>query len=419
MAPPETILNVALAAAAGFLVVLGVAALIGLWKGASEVRRLLRSASSGYLSVLLKSPLTPGVSVLMVAGEATEEARSLARRLINLHYGRHEVVLVLNGPSERARQQWIDELRLVATERTPGEALPARAVRGWYVSREPLKVLVVETEAGAEAEGYNAAINAAQYPVLGLVDPRAEFIAEWLLWLIRPLLENWDDTAAVCGVAAPAAAEGFAGRIGALETLRRWLVRGAAFARWGKLVPMPGCCLLLKRESAIAAGGFRHGLLELFLELHGGKQQIRFLPAPVSWTKAPATLGDVREQVRYDQGQLSAGMRYRITRSGRFAALFLVRVARPAVETLALVGAGAGLALGWVTPALAGVVALASAGTGVVLSTAAVVLRERAEPGAHEPRYLTRLFLTAIPENLGYRQVRNLWLIGGFVRPRR
>ena len=86
------------------------------------------------------------------------------------------------------------------------------------------------------------------------------------------------------------------------------------------------------------------------------------------------------------------------------------------LETVSLPLAAAGLALGWVDPALAGLTLLASAGVGVALSTAAVVLREMVDPGLREPGYMARLFLTAIPENLGYRQVRNLWLIAAFFR---
>ena len=96
--------------------------------------------------------------------------------------------------------------------------------------------------------------------------------------------------------------------------------------------------------------------------------------------------------------------------------MFCVRVLRPLVETAALVLAGAGLALGWVPPALAWLVLLVSVGAGLVLSIAAVALREMADPEAREPRYLIRLFLTAIPENLGYRQLRNLRLVAGFLR---
>jgi hypothetical protein len=53
-------------------------------------------------------------------------------------------------------------------------------------------------------------------------------------------------------------------------------------------------------------------------------------------------------------------------------------------------------------------------GGGMVNSMAAVVLRELAEPSGIAAAPLAALFLTAIPENLGYRQLRNLWLIAGF-----
>ena len=412
-----TVVSAILAVSVLFLLVLGAASMMGLFKGASELRRLFRAASADYSPVILKSPLVPGVSVLVVARDATAEARALVRRLLSLHFGKHEVVLVLDGPSDAARAAWVEELRLLREERSEVRDLPARPVRGFYVSREPLKLLVVDMEPGGDADAFNAAINAAQYPVLGFVDPRADFIPEWLLRLMRPLLEDWNRIAAVCAVAMPAPVEGWAGRIGRLETLRRWMVRGAAFARWGKLAPIPGSCMLIKRQPLVAAGGFRGGVLELFLDLQAGKQQIAFLPWLVSWDKAPATFSEVREQIRYDQSQLARGLRYRTALyGGAFAGLFCVRVLRPMVETVALPLAAVGLILGWVHPALAGLTLLASAGVGMVLSAAAIVLYEMADPGLREPRYMVRLFLTAIAENLGYRQIRNLWLIAAFFR---
>ena len=44
----------------------------------------------------------------------------------------------------------------------------------------------------------------------------------------------------------------------------------------------------------------------------------------------------------------------------------------------------------------------------------AVVLAELAEPSGMAPGALATLFLAAIPENLGYRQIRNFWLIAGY-----
>jgi hypothetical protein len=69
--------------------------------------------------------------------------------------------------------------------------------------------------------------------------------------------------------------------------------------------------------------------------------------------------------------------------------------------------------MGWIDPALAGLVLLSTVGMGMVVSMAAVVLRELVEFGGSNPTRLAGLFLATIPENLGYRQVRNLWLIAG------
>jgi hypothetical protein len=44
---------------------------------------------------------------------------------------------------------------------------------------------------------------------------------------------------------------------------------------------------------------------------------------------------------------------------------------------------------------------------------AALVLRELAEHDGSAPGRLAGLFFAAIPENLGRRKLRNLWLNGG------
>ena len=56
-------------------------------------------------------------------------------------------------------------------------------------------------------------------------------------------------------------------------------------------------------------------------------------------------------------------------------------------------------------------VLLTTVGIGIVNSMGAVVLWELTGDPNCSPERLTMLFLAAIPENLGYRQVRNLWLI--------
>src|ERR1035438_6107611 len=270
------------------------------------------------------------------------------------------------------------------------------------------------------SDAHNAGVNAAQYPVIALVDGEAEFIPEFLLRLIRPMLGDWDRTVAVCGVAPAVAAPGLAGLIGAIESLRMWLVRCAAFSAWNRLLPVPGACMLVKRKAICSVGGFRDGTMGLFLDLHaaggdGSSRRIAFVASPVSFRPAATTWGDLHRQARSDQRQLAVALGRLGGGAGHgFFGLYCFRGLRPVLETAAYLLAAAGWITGLVHPAVAALVLVTSIGAGIVISMAAVVLRELAEPSGMAPGSLAVLCLTAIPENLGYRQVRNLWLMAGY-----
>jgi cellulose synthase/poly-beta-1,6-N-acetylglucosamine synthase-like glycosyltransferase len=403
------------------LAVLAAASLDALLKGCFELRRSLRATSYDFGSVLLKSPIVPGVSVIFVPPDASPDSRALVRRLLDLHFGRHEVVLVLDEPGQLELEPWVQEFHLFRQERAVPENLPSAAIRGCYLSCDPIRLLVVDKQPGGVADALNAGVNAAQYPVIALVDGEADFIPEFLLRLIRPMLGDWDRTVAVCGVAPPPAAPGLPGRIGAIESLRLWLARCAAFSAWNKLLPVPGACMLVKRDAVRSVGGFRSGATALFADLHaagsanGSRWRIAFVAAPVSFRPAAATWRDLRRHARRDQQQLAAALRQLRPGAGReFLGLFSIRALRPLLETVAYFLAAAGWIAGLIHPALAALVLVPSVGAGIVISIAAVVLREMAEPSGMAPASLAALCLTAIPENLGYRQIRNLWLIAGY-----
>lgn len=97
-----------------------------LLKGCFELRRGLRAASNDYSSLLLKSPIVPGVSVVFAPADTSPETRALVRRLLDLHFGRHELVLVLDAPAELQLDFWVQELHLSRQERAVPEDLPPR-----------------------------------------------------------------------------------------------------------------------------------------------------------------------------------------------------------------------------------------------------------------------------------------------------
>ena len=392
-----------------------------LLKGCFELRRILRSTSYDFDSLLLKSPLVPGISVVFAPRDASPESRALARRLLDLHFGRHELVLVLDALPPAALDRWIADFHLVRRERVVPEDLPTEAIRGYYVSQDPLRLLAIDKQPGGVADAFNAGVNAAQYPVIGLVDAGAEFIPEVLLRLIRPMLGDWDGTVAVCAVAPPPPVPGLVGSIGALEWRRLWLARCGAFSAWQRLLPVPGAFLVVKRDAVRAVGGFRAGPLELFLDLHaaartnGLRWRTAFVASPVSFRLAARSWRDLHRQVRDDQRQLGSALQPLRPGPGReFFGLFCARGLRPLLETAAYALAAAGWITGLVPTALVALVPVIAIGGAIVTSMAAVVLGELAQSSSMAPSSLAILFLAAIPENLGYRQIRNLWLIAGY-----
>jgi hypothetical protein len=354
-------------------------------QGCTALGRAKQLAASQDLDgVLLKSAVLPGISVICVAGGATAEWRAHVRRLLDLHFGKHEVVLVVDGVAG-----WIEELHLEAQERTLRKDLPGVRIRGCYVSRDPIRLLVVDIDGRPSAEAWNTGFNMAQYPVVGLLDAEADFIPEVMLRLIRPILED-ERMMAVCGLAPGPVVPGLAGRLGALRTEREWLLECAAFGEGGKLELPPGACTLIRREAILAAGGFRLNTRELCLDLPA-ESRTMFVPVAVSWRRAAANWMEVRRQLLR-------------THSGQENALHAM------VETAAYVLALVGIVKGSIPLGLAGLVLLSTAAAGAVISMTAVVMRELAEPSRLEPGEVTALFVTAIPENMGHRQLCNLWI---------
>jgi hypothetical protein len=401
---------------------MGAGAFRMLVQGCFALRRKARAGTRDYASVLLKSALVPAVTTIDIPPDASVESRAFARRLLDLEYGRNEVVIVLDGPTEADMELWRNEFKLYQSARHVDDKLKTAPVRAVYESRDPIRIVVVDKEAGGPVDAWNAGTNVATSPVIGLLHPESEFEPNVLLKMIQPLLENSDETVAMVGGLPIPAGPDLAARWGAIESLRAWMTRSAAYSSRNLALPIPRNGVLARRDAIIASGGFTGGPLELIARLHGFSllsrkpYQVAFLPSPVSIGHATPGMAQLREMVRRDQKELVFAIRHRTAIAGPFGwkifgGLYLDRIVRPRLETLAYVLTIVGLVMGWVDWKLALFVLLCTAGMGMVQSLGAVVLREVAQPTGSDASQIAALFIAAIPENLGYRQMRNLWLI--------
>jgi hypothetical protein len=387
-------------------------------KGAFVLRRLARENPREDGVSLLKSRLAPAVSVIAVPQDAGAESRALVRLLVGLQFGNHEVVLVLVAPNDADFAAWGEEFHLEPSLRQISGSLPMGDVRSVLEARDPVRLTAIVLEPCSRGHALNAAVNAAQCPVIGLFGAGGEFDSESLLRLIRPMLEDPQRTIAVCGVAPAPTERGLVSQFAALDFLRTWLSRQSALSGWNLLTPAPGSAVLIGRDSIVKVGGFRAGALELVLRLHADARaskrayRVAFVPGSGCLQRRSRSLAALRSEiVRDGQGVARAVFTPGALPWWLRCGMFSVRFVRPLLETLAYVLTVAGLALGWIGWPLALLVLLSTAGIGMLLSMAAVSLRELAEYRGSDPARLARLFLAAIPENLGFRQLRNLWLL--------
>jgi cellulose synthase/poly-beta-1,6-N-acetylglucosamine synthase-like glycosyltransferase len=430
--PTPAIVQLVIEALAGLLFFGFVASIWLLFKGSRELRRLRRDAAHPNLDVLLKSPLVPSVSVIAVVPQGDPAQIVFVRRLLGLTFGNREVVVVLNGASARAIETWCEEFHLFRSFRLAGEPLATGPVHGVYESRDPIQLVVIEKEAGTTADARNAGVNATSAPFIAVFDSEGEFDAEALLRLIVPVLQAPDETLAVCGASPSASAETLAGRLGEIESLRGWLGRSLAWAPANAVLPAPGQAVVIGRQALIQAGGWMAGPLEMFVQIHAGalrgksRYRIVFLPDPLCRPRRVETMDELRRSVFRSQQWLSGALSrlgsirdgWAAAGAGRILGLLWARFLRPLCETAVYLLAIAGLAMGWVDVWLVLLVLLVTIGGGILTSLTAIVLRALTDYQAEASPDLGGLFVAAIAENFGYRQLRNLWLIAGFVQGR-
>lgn len=187
---------------------------------------------------------------------------------------------------------------------------------------------------------------------------------------------------------------------------------------------------MLSREAVLRAGGFQAGTLEMVIHLHAlaraAKKPYRivFIPEAVCRPAAPRQYGAVRAAIARDQMEVGAALYFHqalvLSLGGlgwlAIPGLLASRVLLPLMETASLVLGAAAMAAGWIAPAVFALLVAAPLVCETLVSMTAVLLEQLASGANAEPRDVAGLFFSAIAENLGYRQWKNLWMVRDLFR---
>ncbi len=389
----------------------------------------------------------PPVSILAPAYNEEATIVESVRSLLSLRYPHFEVLVINDGSKDQTLRALREAFELEAVERDHEEVLDHAPVVGLYGSPMHPNLFVIDKQNGGKADALNAGINQARSPIFCSMDADSILEPDALLRVIQPFLDDPDNVVASGGtvrIANGCRIQG--GRIvevglprnplalfQTVEYLRAFLMARLAWSRVGVLTIISGAFGLFRRSAVVEAGGYARDTvgedMELVVRLHRHYRdrrqsyRIAYVPEPVCWTEAPQTLSTLsRQRSRWQRGALETFATHRAMlfnpRYGRvgsvgFGSILLIDVVGPIAELTGYLIVPVFWMLGVLSLEFFFAFIAVTFAFGVAVSVGSLALEEIELRRVPRARDLVLLTLTAVAENLGYRQLNAIWRVWG------
>jgi cellulose synthase/poly-beta-1,6-N-acetylglucosamine synthase-like glycosyltransferase len=417
-----------------------------------ELLRARRRALRSHARRIIRAPIVPAVTVLVPAHNEELVIAESVRSILALDYPKLSVVVTNDGSTDNTLGVLIDEFELRPVARELTDDLPHEPLRAVYKS-EDLGLTVLDKEQGGRSDALNAAICAATTPLVCIIDADSVLEQDGLTQLIVPMLEDPAATIACGGIVGvgngcriergQVVEVGLARNpLAMFQTLE--YLRAFFFARAGLAVPnslhlISGAFGLFRRDVLIEVGGLGKETVgedfDLTMKLHRHAldrkrpYRIAYVSTPVCWTEVPERIRVLRAQRRrWGRGAAQVMVAHwafashpaRYKRAWMFIVpTMALKVAGPPLILIGLVLAVIFAVIGGVAwPIVIAILAFWLV-FGLMLTVAAFTLEDLSPRRALGWRRFGHLFLFAVLENFGYRQLVDLWHLEGMLTYRR
>ncbi len=416
-----------------------------------EIRRYVRRLKSLDLGELLSSAGVPPVTILVPAFNEEPTCVEAVRSLLALNYADFEIIFINDGSTDRTLERMADAFELASAARLPTADIKTGTVRKVYRSRRHANLWVVDKENGGKSDALNAGLNFSATPLFCAVDADSLLEREALTRIVRPFLED-NTTIAAGGIVRIANdcrvesgivtrvqfPKNWLARFQVLEYLRAFLAGRMGWSTFDATLIISGAFGMFRRAIVVSAGGYASERttgatvgedMELVVRLHrhcrerGIPYRIRFVPDPVAWTECPEKLRELaRQRDRWQRGMAESLLRHRrmffnphYGRIGMIAYpfFFLLETFGPLIEIGGYATFLAAVLMGRASGAYVLAFFMVAFVFGMVLSVAAVGLEELGFRRYPKSSDLARLFVLAVIENVGYRQLSTFWRFRG------
>ncbi len=281
----------------------------------------------GYI---LSSPVAPTISLIVPAFNEGKSIVQSVRSFLSIYYNDFEVIIVNDGSKDDSMEKLISTYSMEKVDFAVHEQVKLRSpIKAVYRSTNKSfhKLVLVDKENGGKADALNAGINVSQKELIACIDADCIIEQTALLKLVKPFLEEKIPVIATGGViriansceiedgrmVTPRVPDQFLPAVQVTEYLRAFLMSRMAWSRLNGLLIISGALGMFDKKVAIACGGYNTDIVGEDMELvvrmrrymqeRGKKYRVVYIPDPLCWTEAPATISNLgRQRNRWTRG---------------------------------------------------------------------------------------------------------------------
>ena len=409
--------------------------------------KFLREHSTEDMSPL-HADFEPPVTIIVPAYNEAATIASSVSTLMQLEYPEYEIIVINDGSTDNTLDVLIDKFSLHPFPEVYHIKIETKPVTTIYRSTKFSNIRVIDKINGGKADSINTGINASYYPLYCCVDADSVLERNSLKKVVRPFVED-PETVASGGVVrilnGCSIKDGFISKVGlstnilalfqVVEYLRAFMFGRLGWTPLNALLIISGAFGVFKKETVIAVGGYKTNCIgedmELVVRLHrtlieqGRPYKIHFVPDPVCWTEAPESLSVLKNQrVRWQIGlaeSLMANKSLLFNRKGgavswlAFPFFLLFECFGPILEVFGFLIIAYSFYSGLIPNEFFLIFMMLAVGLGMLISVISLSLEEVSFRSSNNAAELLLLFIIAIVENLGYRQLNALWRVTGMI----
>lgn len=413
------------------------------------LRKYARRLKSVNIEHLLNSAGAPPISLLVPSYNEEATCVESVRALLNLQYPDYEILVVNDGSTDGTLKHMIKAYQMEPMSRMPLTNVPTANVQKVYRSEKFHNLWLIDKVNGGKADALNVGLNFSNSPLFCAIDADSLIERDALLRVVRPFLENAETIAAggIIRIANGCSVErgvvtdvrlpkSLWARFQVLEYLRAFLSGRMGWSVLGGTIIISGAFGVFRRALVVSAGGYDSNTvgedMELIVRLHRYarekkmKYDIAFVPDPVAWTECPENMRMLSNQRdRWQRGLIETLFKHRIMlfnpAYGRVGLMaypyyFFFEMLGPIIEVLGYISVVALALMGRLSPGFAIAFLLIAFVYGSIISVFAIALEELTFRRYQRLSDLVWLMVTAVFENIGYRQLVTFWRLRGTLR---